>query len=147
MTDLNSGTGPSPFEGSAPTTARRAVRIAVSMGVIAVAILTAFILTRDGADVTAPAGHEQMAPGGDSAVPVTLDAQGARRIGVTFAAVSMGPMTSNVRSCEAASGSQPSCGARASAGIQASSASPPPTGTRRLPEHWSAASRAACRCT
>ena len=43
MTDFNSGAGPSPFEGSIPTRSRRVLRIAVSLSVVAIAILAAVL--------------------------------------------------------------------------------------------------------
>ena len=98
MTEINSGTGPSPFERSMPTRSRRALRITVSVAVIAVSAVAAFLLTRGESDATTTAGHGHVTASGDSANPVSLDAQGARRIGVTFAAVTSGPMTTDVRS-------------------------------------------------
>src|SRR5687767_6031045 len=97
MTEINSGTGQSPFEGSAPSRSRRTLRIAVSMAVIATSIVAAFLLTRGESDAAATA-HGSATPSGDSAAPVSLDAQDARRIGVTFAAVTVGSMTMDVRS-------------------------------------------------
>jgi hypothetical protein len=98
MTEINSGTGPSPFEGTRPTRSRRVFRITVSLAVVAIAILAAVMLTRGTPDASATAGHNHVAPVADSAVPVALHADGARRIGVTFAAVTSGPMTTDIRS-------------------------------------------------
>ena len=98
MTETNSGEESSPFEGTMPTRSRRVLRAAASLTVIIVAIVAAFVLTRGESDATTTAAHQHGAPGADSALPVTLDAQGARRIGVTFAAVTIGPMTTEVRS-------------------------------------------------
>ncbi len=98
MTEINSGAGPSPFEGTAPTRSRRALRIALSIAVIATSIVAAYVLTRGKSDATATAARGEVAPGSDGALPVSLDAQGARRIGVTFAAVTFGPMSTVVRS-------------------------------------------------
>jgi RND family efflux transporter MFP subunit len=98
MTEINSGTGPSPFDGITPTRSRKLRRIAVSLGVVAMAIVAAVVLTRGTPDAAATAQHNHAVPGADSAVPVSLDSQGARRIGVTFAAVTAGPMTTEVRS-------------------------------------------------
>jgi Cu(I)/Ag(I) efflux system membrane fusion protein len=96
MTEINSGTGSSPFEGT--TRPRRVLRIAISVAVVAMAILAAVVLTRDTPDASATAGHNHAAPAADSAVPVALHAEGARRIGVTFAAVTSGLMTTDIRS-------------------------------------------------
>lgn len=98
MTDFNSGAGLSPFEGSMPTRSRRVLRIAVSVAVVAVAILAAVVLTRATPDASATAGHDHAAATADSAVPVALTAEGARRIGVTFAEVTIGAMTTDVAS-------------------------------------------------
>lgn len=97
MTDIDTGVEPSPFEGPTPTRARRAFRIALSVALVATAIVTALLLTRD-APVAATAGHNHAAPAGAGAAPVALDAEAARRIGVTFAAVTAGPITTDVRS-------------------------------------------------
>ena len=98
MTEMNSGAGSSPFEGSTPTRSRRVFRIAASLMVVMIAILAAFVLTRGESDATTTAAHQHVTPGADSAMPVSLDAQGARRIGVTFATATTGPMTTEVRS-------------------------------------------------
>ncbi len=98
MTDINAGGGLSPFERSAPTGARRVLRIAVPLAVVALSIAIAFILTRDEPGASASTAHDAMAPMGDSVVPVSLDAQATQRIGVTFAEVTAGPMTATVRS-------------------------------------------------
>ena len=98
MTEINSGTDSSPFEGSIPTRSRRMLRSAASVSVIMAAIAAAFVLTRGESDATTTAAHGHSTPSADSASPVTLDAQDARRIGVTFAAVTIGPMTTAVRS-------------------------------------------------
>lgn len=96
MSAINSGAGPSPFEGPVPTRARRVRRTVVSLAVVALAVLAAVVLTRDTPDAAATAQHNHAAPASDSAVPVSLDAQGARRIGVTFAPVTIGALASEV---------------------------------------------------
>jgi Cu(I)/Ag(I) efflux system membrane fusion protein len=98
MTEINSGAGSSPFEGSMPTRSRRALHAAASATVVVIAILAAFVLTRGESDATTTAAHGHGTPGAGNSAPVTLDAQGARRIGVTFAAVTIEPMTTDVRS-------------------------------------------------
>src|SRR5688500_14192191 len=98
MTDLNSGAGPSPFERSMPTRAGRVIRIAVSLAVVVGAVVAAVVLTRATPDASATAGHNHAAAAADGAVPVALTVEGARRIGVTFAAATIGAMTTNVTS-------------------------------------------------
>lgn len=97
MTELISGTGPSPFERST-TRSRRVLRIAVSLAVVVGAVLAAVLLTRSTPDASATAGHNHAAAAADSAVPVALTVEGARRIGVTFAAVTIGAMTTDITS-------------------------------------------------
>lgn len=98
MTDMNSGTD-SPFEPTAPSRSRRTLRLALSAGLVVAAALMAFVITRDTPEAAATPEHNHgAAPSGSSAVPVSLDAEGARRIGVTFAAVTLESMTTEVRS-------------------------------------------------
>jgi Cu(I)/Ag(I) efflux system membrane fusion protein len=68
------------------------------VAVVLTSIVAAFILTRGESDATTTAAHVHGTSNADSARPVSLDAQSARRIGVTFAAVTIGPMTMDVRS-------------------------------------------------
>jgi Cu(I)/Ag(I) efflux system membrane fusion protein len=96
MTEINAGTGSSPFEGT--THPRRVLRVAMSLAVVVMAILAAVVLTRDTPDASATPGYDHAAPAADSAVPVALHAEDARRIGVTFAAATIGPMTTDIRS-------------------------------------------------
>jgi len=98
MTDFNSGAGPSPFERSMPTRSGRVLRIAVSLAVVAAAVLAAVVMTRATPDASATADHYHAAAKADSAVPVVLTAEDARRIGVTFAAATIGAMTTDVTS-------------------------------------------------
>ena len=96
MTDTTSATG-SPFEPETPTRAKRLLRIGLSSGVVLVAALLAFVMTRDTPVAEATPDHEHTT-GGSSAVPVSLTTEGARRIGVTFAAATLEPMTADIRS-------------------------------------------------
>ena len=98
MTDVNSGAGPSPFERSMPTRSGRVIRIVVSLAVVVGAVVAAVVLTRATPDASATAGHNHAAAPADSAVPVALTVEGARRIGVTFAAATIGAMTTDVTS-------------------------------------------------
>ena len=79
--------------------ARRALRWAAIIGAPLLAIGLAWFATRDG-DVE-PAdtahGHAGMAMGGDTARSVSLAAVEQRRIGVTFAPVTLGPLGREVR--------------------------------------------------
>ena len=98
MTELNSGIDPSPFEPSVPTRSRRALRAMLSLAMVAGAVLAAVVLTRDTTSASATAGHNHAAATTDSAVPVALTADGAKRIGVTFAAALIDDMTTDVTS-------------------------------------------------
>ena len=98
MTEFNSGAGPSPFERSMPTRSRRVLRIALSLAMVAAAVLVAVVLTRATPEATATVGHNHAAATSDSALPVALTPEGARRIGVTFAAVTIGAMSTDVTS-------------------------------------------------
>jgi Cu(I)/Ag(I) efflux system membrane fusion protein len=95
MTDMDSGTGASPFEGTPPTRTRRALRIALSALLVVASIIVTFLMTRGTPEATATAEHNQAA---SAAAPVMLDAEGARRIGITFAPVTTGALSSEIRS-------------------------------------------------
>lgn len=98
MTEINSGAGPSPFERTRPTRARRLLLVAVSLAFVMASIVTAYLLTRGGPDATGSAAGGHVMPGGGGATPVSLDKEGERRIGVTFAPVTLGPMSADIRS-------------------------------------------------
>ena len=98
MTELNPGIDPSPFDPSVPTRSRRVLRAVLSLAVVAAAVLAAVLLTRDTTSASSTAGHDHAAATADSAVPVALTADGAKRIGVTFAPVVSGAMTTDVTS-------------------------------------------------
>ena len=98
MTDMNSGTG-SPFEPTSPSRSRRTLRLALSAGLVVAAAVVAFVMTRRTPEAAATPEHNHgAAASGASAVPVSIDAEGARRIGVTFAAVTLESMTTEIRS-------------------------------------------------
>ena len=91
----------SPFGALGATPQARRVRALVLVGVVGVAAAGTWMLTRDGP--TAPsADSARAAPGAGAQVtgaqPVTLSAADARRIGVSYAPATTGPMEFEVRS-------------------------------------------------
>lgn len=100
MTDTTSDKPSSPFENPAASRSRRVLRIALSSLVVLVAIIVAFVGTRGAPEAAATAEHDHAVPaGGESASAlVMLDAEGARRIGVTFAPVTKGSLSTDIRS-------------------------------------------------
>ncbi|MHB1224607.1 MAG: efflux RND transporter periplasmic adaptor subunit [Gemmatimonadaceae bacterium] len=78
---------------------RRPVRVIALAALPLVAILVAWWVTRDATPAPTAGGHDHasMAMPGDSARPVTLTADQARRIGVTFAAVEASDMPREIR--------------------------------------------------
>ena len=96
MTDTTHDTV-SPFEAVGLTPPRRLLRTAASVGLVIVALGIALAMTRDRPEANASVGHNHVSPAAGTA-PVSLDADGARRIGVTYAAVTAGPMSINIRS-------------------------------------------------
>ena len=106
MTDTTQGTH-SPFETTDATRSRRLLRTGLSAAFVLVAVIIALLMTRDTPEATATTDHSHAAPaGGSAATAVSLDADAARRIGVSFAEVTSGPMTAKVLS-ERLSGSVP----------------------------------------
>ena len=79
----------------------RIIRLAAYPAVLLAAVAVVYVATRDGgtAPATAPAhDHAAMAAGAStSARPVTLSDSDARRIGVTFATATRGPLSREVR--------------------------------------------------
>lgn len=97
MTDKTSGTE-SPFETAPASRSRRWLRTGLSGAVVLLAVTIAVLMTRDTPVATATAEHNHAVPaGGATAAPVSLDAEGARRIGVTFAEVVAGPLSTDIR--------------------------------------------------
>ncbi len=85
---------------SAPSRGRaRPATILFSVAAIALALGTVWRLSpRDGGPAAAPAGHQHgAAAAADSARSVRLGEADQRRIGITFAAVTAGPLTRGVR--------------------------------------------------
>ena len=78
---------------------RRALRWAAIVGAPLLAIGLAWWTTRDGETESATGGHDHaaMTAGGDSARTVNLAAADQRRIGVTFAPATLGPLGREVR--------------------------------------------------
>lgn len=81
------------------SSARRALRLTAIVGAPLLAIGIAWWATRDSAPEASAAAnsHAGMAMGGDSARAVSLSAVDQRRIGITFAAVTLGAMGREVR--------------------------------------------------
>ena len=96
MTTPNQGTDSSPFGASTSTPSRRVFGIVAVFVIVGGSIVTALAMTRNGPEKSATSAHGDVA--GTGATPVTLDAQDARRIGVTFAAVESGSLTAEIRS-------------------------------------------------
>ncbi len=90
----------SPFGSGRPSGRRRAMGAAILAIVLLVAIAAVYLLTRgeSGAAAADMAGHNHgAAPAADSAMPVMLTAEDARRIGVTYAPVVLGPLATEIR--------------------------------------------------
>lgn len=77
----------------------RILRVATYPVVLVAAIGGVYLATRDGSAAPAVAahGHAATTPSGEGARPVTLTAADARRIGVTFAPVTLGALNREVR--------------------------------------------------
>jgi membrane fusion protein, copper/silver efflux system len=84
---------------SRPSPARRTLRLAAIVGAPLLAIAVAWWATRDAASSDTATGHDHatVAAGGDSARTVSLNAVDQRRIGVTFAPVTLGALGREVR--------------------------------------------------
>lgn len=88
----------SPFETAPASKSRRLLLTWLSGAVVLLAAVVAFLMTRDTPVAIATAEHDHVSPsGGAASSPVVLDAEGARRIGVTFAEVTVGPMSASIR--------------------------------------------------
>jgi Cu(I)/Ag(I) efflux system membrane fusion protein len=97
MTELNPEKL-SPFEASDPSRSRRVLRLALSALVVLAALLVTFVMTRETPEATAAAEHNHGAPASTASAPVMLDAEAARRIGITFAPVTIGSLATEIRS-------------------------------------------------
>ncbi|HEU4564713.1 MAG TPA: efflux RND transporter periplasmic adaptor subunit [Gemmatimonadaceae bacterium] len=88
----------SPFGGGGGPR-RRVVRRALLVGIPVLALAGVWLATRSGSDEqAAAAGHiHGAAPAADSAKPVMLSGDEARRIGVTYAVASVTPLTREIR--------------------------------------------------
>ncbi len=88
----------SPF-GAASGGRRRVLRWALYVGIPLAALVAVFLATRGHGEVTAMVGHDHgaMAAGGDSARPVMLSGDEARRIGVTYATATAGSLNREIR--------------------------------------------------
>jgi Cu(I)/Ag(I) efflux system membrane fusion protein len=89
---------PSPFDAPYASPVRRVLQIAASFLVVAIASVAAIVMTRDVPDDALSDVHVHASTGTSTAVPVTLETDEARRIGVTFAVAEYGPVTAEVRS-------------------------------------------------
>lgn len=88
----------SPFGSGRGDGTSTALRVGAYTAMVAVAIVVAFLLTRGGEEAEAAAGHNHAAaPAADAASPVMLDPESARRIGVTYATATAGPIIAEVR--------------------------------------------------
>ena len=88
----------SPFGSGRPGGRRRAIGAAIFAVVLLAAIAAVYLLTRSEDESAAAAGHNHgAAPAADSAMPVMLTAENARRIGVTYAPVVLGPLATEIR--------------------------------------------------
>lgn len=81
---------------------RNQILLAATLILVATAVV--LVALRGGSPESADAGameghdHSAMSAGGDEAQPVSLDAEAARRIGVTYATVTLGTLPNTVRS-------------------------------------------------
>lgn len=99
MTDTATVSEQSPFTGKRQGAVPRALGVVLGFGTLLVAGVAAFILTRDVPGDATSTAHAHTTPGAaPNAGPVTLDPEGARRIGVTFAPVVLEPLVAEVAS-------------------------------------------------
>lgn len=93
------GADASPFGALGATPRARRMRALALSGVVGVAAVGTWLLTRDRAAPVSEGGHagHGAAPASSAARPVTLSAEDARRIGVTYATATTGPLELEVR--------------------------------------------------
>ena len=87
----------SPFGGTHVNRRQRVMRTAIYGGVLLVAMGGVYLATRSRGGSAAESGHAHGALIADTAAPVILSAAEARRIGVTFATATVGPLDREVR--------------------------------------------------
>ncbi len=89
----------SPFGTGRTSASRRVIGTVIFVAVLLAAVAAVYLLTRGGGGAEADmAGHNHgAAPAADSAMPVMLTAESARRIGVTYAPVLLGPLETEIR--------------------------------------------------
>ena len=88
----------SPFGPGSGHGRRAWTRWAIYAGIVILALLAVYLLTRRSEQQSVAAGHNHgAAPAADSAQPVMLSAEEAGRIGVTYAAAALGPLGKEVR--------------------------------------------------
>lgn len=88
----------SPFGPERGSRTVRVLKIGAYTALLGVALVAAFLLTRGEEEAAAAAGHNHgAAPAAEAASPVMLDEKSARRIGVTYATVTAGPLVAEVR--------------------------------------------------
>ena len=93
----NPATSPSPFHPGGPRLGRWAA-VLVFLLVLVAAMVVIRLTSRREEPVAAPGGHTHgAAPAADSAMPVMLSDEQARRIGITYAPVRRGPLGRVVR--------------------------------------------------
>jgi Cu(I)/Ag(I) efflux system membrane fusion protein len=77
---------------------RRALRWTLYIGIPLAAIVAVYLATHDSEDAAPAATHDHaVTVGGDSAQSIRLSDDDARRIGVTYATASAGPLTKEIR--------------------------------------------------
>jgi len=88
----------SPFGASRGRTGRRFVRPVLFGLLLVAAVVGAYLATRNPAAAGKSSGHAHGAlPAADSTIPVRLSERSERRIGVTFAEATLGPLSRSVR--------------------------------------------------
>lgn len=76
---------------------RRAIGITIFAVAMLATLVAVYLLTREKEDAATAAHNHAAAPAADSALSVMLTAEGARRIGVTYAPVVLGALTTEIR--------------------------------------------------
>ena len=94
--DTDSATDDSPFGGGSPARSGRILRVGIYGGVVALALLGTYFVTREPETSSMGAVVDASDTGG-SGTPVMLSAIDAERIGVTFATATMGTIGKEIR--------------------------------------------------